>query len=415
MNDELTDKTDNFSKACQMASGMLVHDRQKLIFYALLLTIPSLLAVSFSKASISAGILIQIIDRIVQITIIYIIGSRWVNSFSKGNDKIELKNTLKDSKYYLLLTYGFIFWLLFQLPAIILFVSTNALVKILAIFMWAPAIALGLTFYFYFIPILFGLTKFKDIKNVCLDIYQQDRMTAVKTIIAPMAIMLLFSSVLGIISPDDRVAWILDLKNLTSIVFFVLNFYLAFSAGLINISNNTWHQLRLEPYRVARFETIAINGINWVAKILQPKNGLKILLLASLIGLANIASLSSLKPAANFEIEKIIVSDGKITLNILAKDEQYLLRGVAPQLLTVAGPEMQLITETRMANEIAVNNQPISSWQTSLEKSPQAKISLTFKTDRKARDLKSLEDLYLWYRNTKILKLEMQSANNTQP
>jgi hypothetical protein len=71
---------------------------------------------------------------------------------------------------------------------------------------------------------------------------------------------------------------------------------------------------------------------------------------------------------------------------------------------------MQLITETRMANEIAVNNQPISSWQTSLEKSPQAKISLTFKTDRKARDLKSLEDLYLWYRQTKLTNLNMKNA-----
>jgi hypothetical protein len=391
-------------RASKLASGMLKQDGSWAFALYALLTIPSLIAFWKDSFTLQEGVYLQAVERGIQLIVLYVVGKRWVTRFQQP------AATPRSMSLPMLFGIGFFLWSLLPLAALLYSIGTP-LTQLVSPLLAIPAVVCAFVYYFYFFPIALGTRSLRGVHDGALRFIQNDRLLPLKAMLGPLALMLLVLNALAIISPDGDIAAVGFLRACAGGMFFLLSTYLAYAIGFLVLGNKEWRQLEFDPYRVARFTTLELQGSSLLARLLEPKNGLKVLLVAILIGLGNMAVQASLPPTAELTITQVELTEDAMTLVLQARDPEQHFRTFLPPLLSVAGPEGQAVTSDRQPNEIRVNGQPYDPLSSGIpDGTVDIEISLTFKTTRSAENMKRLEDLHLWYRSAKLALIPMQDA-----
>lgn len=397
-----------FLAVCETAAGMLYQDRFWIGKLYLLLVLPPYLA--STSSGFQLGLILQIAERFFELGALFLIGKRWLAKLKNSKSSNELQ-TDNFRQFIVLVSYGFALWLLFQGPAVFVLTSPLPALKLLGMITWSVTIMICLIYYFYFLPILLGRLDFASIRQQSRELFNADRLLALKTLVTPFALLALFTNLLGIFQLDNGVQSILNGKTFFGALYFILASYLAMAAGLLSLKQKEWHDFGLDPYREARFGTLRLMAPAWLAKLLLPGSGLKLMIVAILLGLANMAALAGRAPQAEIKVQAIAITGSqlKITLHATATPDQ--LNNLVPVMFSIAGPEGQTISESRQPVEIKMNGRPFNPFQSIIRADQnQLTIELLFNTNRQAQDLQQLNDLYLWYNQARLQLLNMTKA-----
>ncbi len=395
-----------FFEIGELASGMIRDDLLPLLLLYPLLILPQILATLSGEAGGAFSYwALPLTERLVQIAVFYFICRRWANRLKSHENPGINPNPFS----FLLL--GLIFWAFVEGPVLTILWLPESNFRLFFPMIWTICLILTLRFYFYFLPLMLGQRSLKEALGFSSRISQMDFFLPIRVMLAPFAIMTFLSHLISAFSPDERWLLVRYLLSFSSGLFFVLSSYLSIATGLTLLSTKQWREFQLDPYRRARLETLKIRGNALVARLLLPKNGVKILVLAVLIAVGNLFQLNSTPPTAKIKVEKIFVSDNLITLEISASDPEFKLRGLNPHLFAVAGNDFELISENPLPRSILVNGKALEgSALSGAPEAAEARFTIAFAANRKADELTLLKDLNLWYRRVKIEHLSMKTA-----
>ena len=259
---------------------------------------------------------------------------------------------------------------------------------------------------------LLGAREPGSIHQGAIRFLQDDKLLPLKAMAAPFALMVLLDNSLAIFAPENEIPFITLIRLIFSETFFFLGTYLALAICFVKLPAKEWHDLGLEPYREARFTTVALQAPRYVSKLLLPKNAVKMLFLGVLIGLANMAVLATKKPSADITVSSIQATKDSLVLKLHLSDEQQF-RSFSPIWLSVAGPDKEPVTDPMQPVDIQIYDGQFKTMAELFKErknSDELELTLTFSSTRPGEDMKAIEDLHLWYRSAKLQQLDMQAT-----
>lgn len=389
---------------------MLWQDRLFLIPAWLLLSIPGLLVALPGAAGHSheTTFVLQILDRLFELTFLFAVGRRWLIRF-----KASPLSPLAGLRSYLLLMFtGFVFWLLFSIPLLVIIGSISIAVKSVFVFMLLPATLLALKFYMYFFPLTLGISNMREVLNMASGFLNTDRALPLRILAAPAGWSLLLAGLARLPSPDGRLPVLDGISVLCLASFWVFSTYLSIAAGLRCLDDLNWKRFALEPYRQARLTTLIVQAPGLAGRLLTPRSGLILMLIGGLVWLGNLQRLATLPPAAEIKLQKIEVSENRAILELEVTDPDYSLRGFVPLYFALAGQNREILSAYPVR---ATLKQSGTDALFGLPSSPGAVLELEFTTDRDQDSLLALEDAYLWYRHARITLLNFKGASVRPP
>ena len=399
MTDTITDNQSTSQlNAFSLASALIFHDRAKLIYLYLALIAPQLSAFYFYEIN---SLILIVAERFCQLFFLAYITLFWIAAFKKENNRTNTKGV----PVYLFT--GLLVWLTLLIPFLLqMSPETPALVRNLSFLALIPALFLLYKYFFYFFPILNGITKPSHFLPSALSITADRANLPIRSLIPALGWMSLISSTITALSPDGRSLYAVFLLNLCSGIFWLINCYIALAMALIYWSDKDWHDAGMDPYRSARIAALIISAPKLLTHLLMPKQGLIALLVSLFIWFANILNLESTPPAAEIKIiQSQMISEDEVEIRLHIQDRKYMLRGFQPVNFSLAG-------ETR----VPISEKLLSAKLESAEKeaafilprtSESLVLILKFKTLRKGENLKNLEDLFLWYRGVRLFRISV--------
>ncbi|RMG40762.1 MAG: hypothetical protein D6719_10030, partial [Candidatus Dadabacteria bacterium] len=382
----------------RLAAGILYLDRHRLLLLYLLIIIPALVGVWLGSSDPSVFMYLTLAERVLQLIFFYLVTDYWISQLRK--------HSVREGSFISFFITGMAFWLIFAVPAGLgFFLNVPQLVKFLSVLGLIAAIYLGFKYFFYFFPLIAGERNWRIAFRIAQDIVQQDWLLPVKAQLAPFGFMSLAVIITTLPSPDGREVFFDYLSAIVSGVSWLLSSYLSLAFAMEHLSEKSWRDYGLDPYRRGRLATLSVQGPDWLTSILRPRAGL--LMLGFSVILFNIHQViwRSTPPTPEITVQSIEVSDKKITLHLHLRDERHHFRGFRPINFNLAGKSGKVIS-----------NYPEAAYFDSREEDyrfifPQGDtevtLTLEFKLDRSRDDILSLEDLYLWYRRARLLHLDL--------
>ncbi|MCO6431301.1 MAG: hypothetical protein J5J00_10610 [Deltaproteobacteria bacterium] len=404
---ESPDESQPAIDAIPLAAGLLWSDRRILLPLFLLLLIPSLIESFFRVSSISGLMGMLVLQRTIQLVFLLIITHRWIN-------RLRLKpQALAAGTVIRFMAAGYLAWFSLISPLMFQLAETDDQSRLVGLFLMVPVIFLWLRYYFYFLPIAFGIKGWREILHFSHSLVQRNWKTPLYTIAAPLGIVGLISGLIYAPAPDGRVAELQYMATVTAEFFWPMCCYLSLAYGFSMIGEREWRMLQLEPYKRDRFETITKGSPGMWTSALRPRNGVKLLFIAALVWLANKIQLETTPPAPEIKIVNASMNDDRVTLKLSLSDERYHFRGFQPVHFVLAGENRHLVSVELENVRSAIGDLPGLRFELPSRFS-EVDLTLTFKTNRSGEALSGLKDLYLWYRLSKLAKVDLSSSATQQ-
>ncbi len=397
----------NRDGAYALAAGLLWQDRKRLLPYTVLLALPGILAVSLHYST-DWVVGLEVLGRCITLFVLFSVGSHLLESF--GHDTLNAS-----PRFPRLLLAGFLFWGLFALPLSLLMVAPGALGTV-ALFLLIPAIALGLRFYFYFFPILLGHTSSKHILEEAATFTKHDSLLGLKAVIGPLGLMLVVIAASRSLSPDARSMPLNMVIEYLSSLFPLLTIYLGMSFCLSLLPESKWSSLGLTPYHRERFETVRLNSPPWLAKSLRPQAGILFVLFGSFIWLSNDLRASQMPPSVALTLEEVTVEESTLTALLVIGGNHEELSHFHPASLRLAGEKGTSISEKIPVIRVDGQELPFSTRLHELEATGGSPMYLeaTFETSLPKEELAKIGDMYLWYRNYRLMNILVPVDSDSQ-
>jgi hypothetical protein len=399
-------RTDSKTEVYQVAAGLLRQDRGRLWALYLILLIPLLVGHIFPQAQLHQPQLFKISKMLCMLSVLFVTGSRWINRLRPVPAGWRWKS------YALLLLCGLALWLppAFLMSALFSEPAASPGMDLICLLLLALSVGLLFRYYFYFLPLLLEERSLRAVAATARAFTAADPWLTMRVLAAPFAVEWLAASILQTPSPDGRILIVAQLVAACDGLFWLLSIYLGLACGLVLLDDRSWRAGRLDPYRAPRLATLAAQGSAWLAQALRPKNGVKMMLVAALIGLGNLAAMMATAPAPSFQVDAMKIDGQNLILDLSLRDERYLFRGFNPQFLRLAG-EAPSESVAPVPSQIFVDDEPLSPAVFQIpERAPSVRLRLEFRTNRSTQGLKDLEDLHLWYLGSRVMRLEMKSA-----
>lgn len=381
-----------------VASGLIAQDYKILPLLYLLLIFPQLISNFFEEMP---ALLQLSLERLAQLVFISIVTLRWIKTFKKENLKLNVRSLIA---YFIT---GYLVWMTVLMPLLIPVVEGNMSgAASLSVFLLIPALFLLNKYFFYFFPMLNGITNPRKVMESSLSITQAERNLPYKTLITGFGYLSLIVTSLLAFSPDGRSLTVNFLVGLASGILWLIHTYVSLGAALVHWSDKDWHENKLEPYRNARLASISFAAPRLLTHFLLPKQGLLALSVSLLIWFGNMLALEGLKPAPEITIVSAAMKDDK-TLSVVLdlEDKEYEFRGFQPLFFHLAGEKGVVVSEGVKVFDPA---KPEDDIKFGLQQSDQkVKLQLDFQCTRNAEGMKKLEDLYLWYRSYRLYKIKL--------
>ncbi|MBN8551202.1 MAG: hypothetical protein J0M12_17955 [Deltaproteobacteria bacterium] len=387
--------------AYEVACGMLLQDWKILLPLYLLLISPQFAATVIPAEDPQNAILLLLAGRVIDLCFLFLVGFLWLRRLSLKPRAFSFK------PLFPLVSAGTALWMTVTIPLAVQFTALPGSIKMMFLVLLIPAILINFRLFFFFVPLLFGQRAGRDALNLTKSFTDSDQYAALKVVLAPAAISLLIPNLLATFSPDERSAIVGTLIDLSAGVFWLLTTYIALGYAFLGLPESFWHAQGLDPYRNARLTTLSMRGPRWLAKTLSPKKVVTIFVLSALVWAGNFLRLSDMPPAATLTVTAMEASGNSLKLTLRAEDATYQFRGFRPIFLALAGPQRGVISKWP---ETATLDGVDGDVRLGLPLRDSGTLQLDFLTERSAADLVKLEDLYVWYRNVKLAKLDLSKA-----
>jgi hypothetical protein len=384
------------------AAAMLWSDRLLILMLYPLLIITGLLGVDILSPSSANFEIIMICDRVLQLLFGCLVTARWIRRLSQTPRKISGASI---ARFYL---FGLTVWALFTLPLAVVFTGELPALTFASSALVSFGLWLGLVFFFYPVPILLGRAPLSEALNIARQINVGERLLPIKLMIAPAGFLSLALALVMSISPDGRYATVLYLSQAVTGIFWVLLTYLSLAAAILRLDEKVWREEQLDPYRAARLSTLEFQGSTWLGSQLRPGRGMAWLAISVLVWVGNLVRLFSTPPAATINVERIAIQGSEVRITLQLKDEQYGFRGMQPLYFALAGEQRAVIAPNPQRGSIAGTEGNFLFILPSDRK--EVEMELTFAANRVGDELRALQDLHLWYRSVKLMRLDMQNA-----
>jgi len=307
------------------------------------------------------------------------------------------------------LTVGVLLFFATLIPIYILnHLSNNFLV--LGSVVWLVAcIVLVLQYFFYFAVIGLVGGNWATILAKTRAITQRDSIAPWRCFMGPLGLTALVVAILSAPYPDGRsIAWS-TLASAAESIFWLLSSYTGLAICLVLIDDPTWRHAGLDPYRAERIQTLEVQGSRGLAKILSPRFGVKLFLLATIVFVGNTFRQMTAPPTPNITIQKIHVADKRVQITVLVQDATYEFRGFRPGAFSLASNTGYPVS-TGLLRAATSSSDDSVLLQFPATREPIV-LYLEFVTERSAHDLMALEDLWLWYQLHPFIHLTPEMFN----
>ncbi|MCB0318538.1 MAG: hypothetical protein KDD56_07255 [Bdellovibrionales bacterium] len=371
----------------KLAAKLLQADWKKILLAILCCSLPQLLLSYFTQVNLP-GFWSMLLNSSLELFFLFHLLNPHLANF--GSAYCKKNNVIK-----LVLT-GLGYWLIVRSPFIALnLLPHNNYTTSLSLILIIPAISIGLTYFYYFFPICAGIENIKDALDEARWINKQDPYSPFKTLIPSFAIYFLLSNLVSCFSPDGRSLNVMLFQIIVAELPFFIMSYLAFAICIKLIDGKRWHEYGFTAYKEARIETLLASAPQELVKLLTPKISLSILLISALLAYSNLIQVYNTMPSPSITTDEILVKENGLNLKLTLEDPVYRFRSFQPYAYKLAGPKGTAVNTELPNADIQTNSDYTVS-----------KLNLEFKTEMSKAELMQLTDLYLWYFNVKLLKLE---------
>jgi hypothetical protein len=207
--------------------------------------------------------------------------------------------------------------------------------------------------------------------------------------------------------PDGRSLLVNSLAASAEGIFWLLSTYTGFAFALIALDDSEWRRVGLEPYRIEQLRTLETRGRGAIAQLLRPSAGVKMLLLALLVYIANLSRGMAMPPAATIQVKNIQVDDYLIRIEATISDTSYHFRGFKPFAFRVASKSGEKISEDLIRASLSPDkSEVIPVVPASTE--PQS-LFLEFRSNKSKEKLQAIDYGWLWYQLVPLEPLQIQS------
>lgn len=399
------------SQGFELAAGMLISDYKIAALLLVLFGFPQIIFETMGGAATFANLtILWSLNILISAAVLYFVAIRWLKRLSFN----QVRPTL--ASFILLLVLEVVQVSLYGIPTLILGSPAPEVVKFFFSLFLVPGIVLVFRYFFYFIPVTLGVTSIPEIMSMARSIALKEPWIVIKIILGPFAIMTLLSSLSLALSPDGRLLSVSLLSIVLSQTYSILSTYCALAFGLLLMEDQVWRRFELDPYRKARFTTIALSGHRYLSSALLPKNATKILVVGFLVFMGNQFKAPTLKPGPEISIVASKVQDKNLVVTLRIKDQKYNFRGFNPLLFGLAGNKRQSYPDNSLSSrpsKIWLNDNEITSSANSITGPGPFKLELEFETTRPEVELKSLQDLHLWYLLYKVEQILPNSQSSS--
>lgn len=281
--------------------------------------------------------------------------------------------------------------------------AIGGVIKLNYIILTLPAYLVFYFGYFYFAAMLQCNGKDASVRT-SFAIVKAFPAAPLRVMIPATAISTLLSGLVGILSPDGREPFFNTGVAVASAIGDCVGFYLAAAYGAWFVSKIPGSTAPTEnQFRGAELESTNASG-----DLMTLKTSFILLFAGIALNFGNFGQGAGLEPAVRVTLINSTIEDRNVTLELKLLDEKYQFRGFQPIALALAGPNRGSISqppELVSLNGAEVDN-PNLRFQLPRSSEPLT-VKLKFETTRSPDDLKTIEDLHLWYKNVKLFKLEL--------
>ncbi|MBX7143732.1 MAG: hypothetical protein K1X79_04715 [Oligoflexia bacterium] len=379
------------------AAGMLLSDGLLLLWLYPVVVLPRCLGSYLIPTNSNAVLYIYAVERLFYILFALVIASRWVRRVFPQAEEVKL------SGLALSLLIGFGLWFSYIVPIAAQFLPLPNMDRTMLAVLLLPAIVMNLHFFFFLIPIALGHVRLGEILTLSRTLISDDRWIGPRCLLGPVAVLFLFQAVIAGFSPDQRHVSVSLLSDFFSGIYWLLGTYLSTAVGIHLAQQHS----TIFPRALQQASTLteaSLSSTNWLSASFMPGKGFVMLCLGCLVWAGNLMRLAELPPAATIKIEKVSVQEGKVRFELKIQDPLYKLRGFHSIFLSLASEQRTPLAQFP-SRAVAIDSKTDVLFGFPLSPDLQH-VGVEFDTGRKDDDIKSLKDIFLWYRNTKLAKVE---------
>ncbi|GEM_PF-6285105 len=303
---------------------------------------------------------LSLVERLIQLSTLFIILERWRKKFSG-----QARNV---AGFFLL---GLSLWVL---NSSVMF-SPN----IIGFILFVLGTVLSYLWYLGLVVIYFGGTLSDSRIYI-----SSDKLLPFRIIGISAGIPLIWAGVFYLLYPDGRELVSSMAAQGAWGIFWVISSYLCLAVLLSSKPKN------FEPYLEQRLETIAVQGK------LTPKNCVTLAMIGALLIAANTLRSLEQSPSPTILIENVKADGNEVFVSLDLKDETFKFTGFVPYYFSLRGESGTTISKN--PKNVLEDKQPIIF----IKRKERTKLELTFSTDRSGEGLTELKDLYLWYKNVRL-------------
>lgn len=388
-----------------VAAGLLWEDRTKAALWYLILISPALCGSALGARSEGAVIMLRVFARVLDLAFLYVV---WVQTLRKLS-----RNEFSGSFYSfgLLLIIGCLTWIAMLVPGVFAGPQTLTGAAPLLLPLSLTALICSYVFFFYHVPLILNHRSPRKILSLAYSFVARDWLLPVKVMAGPAGLMYLMLGLIAIPAPDGRYAAALYLSDLIGGTFWVLCTYTGLAAALLYLTDDDWRSAKLDPYRQARLTTLAMQSSEILKFILKPSHGYQMLAVSLIVWAGNYARLSEMPPTPHISVVSLHAQDRRVHLSLDLTDERFSFRGFQPLHFRLGGAKGKWISN--FPERASIPGDPRDARFGFSTAATKNRLLLEFVADRPHDELAELEDLFLWYRGARLLKLNFKIPDHS--
>lgn len=384
---------------------MLYDDRFKLPVFCLLLALPALSKEVFEATNLTAFLFLTLFDKLTELGFLYYSGRRYFSMVSAHG--------VSDNKGVLLrlLAFGAAMWLAVALPVTLQATVPSPTGQLVLLLLLACGFAITFSYYFFFVPILLGVTRISEIFAFARTYTANDRSLPFRVIVPSIALTVLLMGVCLLPYPDGSSPFFLYLADILSGLPKIVTVYLALGFAIVFLTPAPGVELR--PYHQAHVISMGVRAPTWLKHSLHFRNSLVALLIGSSIWASNSMRLQGMPPSAEVKVESVMIGDNKALVTLKVQDKESELRTFDPSSITLATPKHAPISEELLS--VSVGGTKLKPLERITPSDDPVTLTLEFQTPRNENQMRRLQGVVLWYRNTPLATLSFKDAASTKP
>jgi hypothetical protein len=391
----------------ELAARLLWLDRYYLLLLELLLTGPFLVITLFATWQESAAMAIELVQRSLEMVLLYLVCRRVLR-------RLGAPQPASWRAFLSMLAGGFAVWSALTLPALLILSQPESARAAAGALLLLGGAAMVFCYFFYFMPIACGERRPAEILRQARTLTREHPVLPFQALVAPLLIWLVLHQLALVPAPDGRTTLVTALRISASGSFWIVSTYLSIGLALAAAAPAWRSRCGLAAETEVLLQTAGPASPLWLRRLIAPTQIVPLLLVGSLLFLANEARLAATPPAPAIQVRSITVTGSQLRLRLALDDPRYHFRGFSLRNFALAG--LQRNPASTMADaptdaQISAP-EPARSRQTIIGMD-NAEVELTFKTNRRPESFQGLTDLNLWYLQTRVTGLTMSTAVTT--